>query len=631
MTTNAASVAALAMAPAAGDPTCGGLFARPEIEAESRPDGSLVLRSRRALGPRPRSTGLWLEHWGSTDPGRPFLAERLADGRLRQITYGEALAATHAIGQSLIERRLAPSRPILILAENGIDHALLMLGALHAGIPVAPVSTAYARLSRDYSKLAHISSLIDPELVYLDDAARYAQALHAMSLRRAEIVASRGEIPGQRVTPFAALAALRPPGPGLARAFAAVGPDTIAKILFTSGSTGSPKGVINTQRMLVSAQESLAAIWPFVANDPPRLVDWLPWNHTFGGNHNFNLVLRNGGFMLIDEGRPLPGLIERTLANLKEVSPSIHFNVPRGWSLLLDHLERDAALQMSFFDQLRLIMFAGAALPTALWSRLEKVTAAALGRPLPMTTSWGSTETAPLATSAHFPLASPANIGVPVPGTSVRLVPSAGRLEIRVKGPNITPGYFKEPALSAKAFDVDGWLITGDAARFVDPADPGAGLVFDGRLAENFKLLSGTWVNVGLLRTAAITAAAPLIEDCVVTGHDGDEIGLLAFPSLEGLRALVPGAGPDTAVADLVAAKGVAQAVRERLRRFNAGSGGSSERIARVLFLTEPPSIDAGEITDKGYINQRAVVSRRADLVARLHAAKPDTDVILVG
>jgi feruloyl-CoA synthase len=592
------------------------LFARPDIQAHWKPDGSLVLRSRAELGSLARSTGVWLEHWGGLAPDRPMLAERLAEGGIRQITYGQALASARAIGQSLLDRRLDRTRPILILADNGIDHALVMLGALHVGQAIAPVSTAYARLSRDYGKLRLIAELIEPRLVYVDDASAHARALAALDLARAEIVASRGTLDGRAITPLTDLLKASP-GPALAAAHAAVGPSTVAKVLFTSGSTGIPKGVVNTQAMLTASQQSLARIWPFVERDPPRLVDWLPWNHTFGGNHNFNLVLRNGGFMLIDDGKPVPGLVERTVSNLKQASPTIYFNVPRGYAMLLDRLEQDEALQTSFFDQLQLIFYSGAALPPALWSRLRDLSRRVTGSEVAMTTSWGATETSPLATSAHFHLDGPGNLGLPVPGTEIRLAPVDGRLEIRCRGPNITPGYYRAPEATAAAFDADGWLRTGDAVRLADPMAPEKGILFDGRITESFKLSSGTWVNVGLVRTALVSALAPLVEDAVITGHDRDEAGALLFPSLGALRALA--GRPDADLTELSTSPAVHEAVGRALGAYNRDAGGSSQRIARVLLLTEPASMDAGEITDKGYINQRAVLQRCQAHVAALH------------
>jgi feruloyl-CoA synthase len=361
------------------------------------------------------------------------------------------------------------------------------------------------------------------------------------------------------------------------------------------------------------------------------IVDWLPWNHTFGGNHNFNMMLRHGGSLYIDEGKPVPALIGRTVANLRDVSPTVYFNVPRGYAALTDHLEKDEVLRDKFFARLDLLFYAAAALPQSLWDRLESLGLKARGYKMPFIASWGLTETAPAVTMVHYAIDRPGNIGVPGPGMAVKLAPVGDKLEIRVKGPNVTPGYFRAPELTAAAFDEEGWLKTGDGVRLAEPDNPAAGLLFDGRTAENFKLSSGTWVNVGTLRTVVIAAGAPVIEDAVVTGHDRDEIGLLIFPSLAGLRGLCPGARADAGLEALIAEPAVRRALADGLARHNARVQGSSMRIARCLLLTEPPSIDANEITDKGYLNQRAVLAKRAALVERLHAVPAGVDVIVVG
>jgi feruloyl-CoA synthase len=570
-----------------------------------------------------------LERWAAAAPDRLFLAERAAHGGWRHLTYEEAARAANAIGQSLLDRGLGPDRPLMILAENGIDHGLMMLGAMHVGVPVVPVSTAYARLSQDFGKLSYIFGLVGPGLVYVDEADRYAKALEAIGAMRLEIVASRGSLGAAKVTPFSTLTEVRPT-PAVEAAFRRVGPDTVAKVLFTSGSTGQPKGVINTQRMMCANQESAAAAWLFLTDHPPVIVDWLPWNHTFGGNHNFNMVLRHGGTLYIDEGKPVPALFGRTVANLREVSPTVYFNVPRGYAALADFLEQDEALRRKFFARLDLLFYAGAALPQSLWDRLERLGLEARGRKVPFISSWGLTETAPAVTMVHYPIDRPGNIGVPGPGMAVKLAPEGDKLEIRVMGRNVTPGYFKAPELTARAFDAEGWLRTGDAVRLADPADPAAGLLFDGRTAENFKLSSGTWVNVGTLRPAVIAAGAPVIEDAVVTGHDRDDIGLLIFPSLPGLRSLCPEARAETRLEEMIGEPAVRRALVEGLRRHNEAVRGSSMRIARCLILTEPPSIDANEITDKGYLNQRAVLTKRSALVERLHAERAAPDVIVI-
>lgn len=601
------------------------LFPVPHIAMTQCANGVLLLRARDPLPPSPRAVGEDLVRWAHETPERLFLAQRDIAGAWRKHSYGAALDAVRAIGQGLIDRGLGAERPVMILAENGIDHALLMLGAMHVGVPVAPVSTAYSRLSRDYAKLKHIIAQLTPGLTYVDDGAVHRGALGALDLAGAELVVSAN--PPIGATPFSTLLDKRPTA-AVDRAFAAIGPDTVGKILFTSGSTGMPKGVINTQRMMTANQTMSAYCWPFLAERPPVLVDWLPWSHTFGGNHNFNMILRRGGTLWIDEGKPVPGLIERTIANLREVSPTLAFNVPRGYALLIDYFETDAALAEKFFSRLDLILYAGAALPQALWERLERLSLKYRSYKLPMISSWGLTETAPMATTVHYAIERAGNVGVPVPGCELKLAPEGNKLEARVRGQNVTPGYWRDPERTRAAFDEEGFFRTGDAMRLADPENPSAGVLFDGRIGENFKLSSGTWVHVGELRVAALAALAPVAEDAVVTGHGRDEIGLMIFPSLAGCRRLCPNL--DSApVAELIAQPTVRAAVAQGLARHNAAAGGSSGRIARALFLTEPPSQDAHEITDKGYLNQRAILERRAAWVERLHAEPRDSAVIL--
>jgi feruloyl-CoA synthase len=595
------------------------LFAAPDIERIDRPDGAILLHSRTPLPEAARCVGVWLGSWAERVPEKVLFAERGADGAWRQTTYRAVRDATRAIGQALLDRSLSAERPVMILSENGIDHALLMFGAMQVGVPVVPVSTAYSRLSQDFAKLRHIAEATRPGLVYARSKEVYGKALAAIDWRGAEIVT--GGVDGLAQTrPTAAVDA----------AFASVRPDTVAKILFTSGSTGQPKGVVNTQRMLTSNQEMIAAVWPVLARKAPVIVDWLPWNHTFGGNHNINIVLRNGGTMYIDEGKPVPGLVEKTARNLREISPTIYFNVPRGYAMLLDHLERDAALAEGFFRALDIVFYAGAALPQSLWERIEALARKTTGRVPAMISSWGLTETAPMATAVHYKLERAGNVGVPAPGCELKLVPTDGKLEMRVRGPNVTPGYWRDPDRTRFAFDEEGFYLTGDAARLADPADPNAGVVFDGRLGENFKLSSGTWVNVGELRVAAIAAGAPVIEDCAIAGHDRDEVTLLAFPSLAGCRALCPHLQAEAPAAVLIAESAVREALVAGLRKHNARTRGSSMHIARVLLMAEPPSIDANEITDKGYLNQHAILERRVALVERLYAGGPEPEVIVI-
>ena len=558
-----------------------------EVDAEKRADGSIVLRSPQKLGRYPRCLTEWLVQWAGKAPERIFLAERSGDG-WRKLTYRETYDAARRVGQALLERGLGKDRPVAILSDNSIDHALLALGAMHVGVPVAPISPAYSLMSKDFAKLKMIFELLQPGLVWTSDPARFAPALQALNASPAALEDLSKASPGAAVD----------------KAFGAIAPDAVAKILFTSGSTGVPKGVINTHRMLCANQQQLAQAWPFVEHEPPVIVDWLPWNHTFGGNHNFNLVLRNGGTLYIDAGKPVPGLAETTARNLAEIAPTMYFNVPRGFDLLLPFLENDAALRRNFFARLDMIFYAAAALPQNLWDRLQRLSKNE-GKAPAMLSAWGSTETAPLATSVHFLMERPGVIGLPVAECALKLVPAAGKLEVRVRGPNVTPGYYRRADLTKDAFDDEGFYRIGDAVKLADPADPAKGVVFDGRVAEDFKLSTGTWVHVGAVRVKLIAAADPLIQDAVITGHDRDEVGAIVFLSA---------AAKDLPVEE------VRRRLADALRALGK-DGGSSTHPTRLLVASEPPSIDANEITDKGYMNQRAVLERRAALVQRLYAS----------
>ncbi len=603
-------------------------FATPDIETVKRDNGEVLLSSRDPLGDYDTQVSVWLRRWAEKTPEATFLAERDGSGGWRRLSYAEARKSADAVSQALLDRGLGPDRPVMILSGNAVDHGILALGAMQVGVPVVPVSPAYSLMSQDHAKVKHIFDLCRPGLIYAASGEMFAGALSSLDLEGVEVVVSAAPPEGVATTGFADLVRTVPMD-AVEIAYAGVGADTIAKILFTSGSTGLPKGVINTQRMLCASQQSLFQAWPFLADEPPVVLDWLPWNHTFGGNHNFNLVLRNGGTMYVDGGKPAPGLIEQTIANIRDVSTSIYFNVPAGYNMLLPYLEADGELRDMFFAKLQLIFYAAAALPQDLWERLEALSVASRGERVMMTSAWGSTETSPLSTSAHFELESAGNIGVPVPGVTIKMVPSGDKMELRVKGPNVMPGYLKADDLTKAAFDDEDFYRIGDAGRLIDEADGAKGIAFDGRVAEDFKLLSGTWVAVGALRVRVLAAASPALQDAVVTGHDRDYIGLLAWPNLPACREMA-GLGEDASPADTVGHEKVRDHVASALTAYNADAGGSSNRVRRVILMTEPPSIDANEITDKGYINQRATLDRRADLVAALHAESPGDDVIVI-
>jgi feruloyl-CoA synthase len=595
------------------------LFATPEIVADRRADGSIWLRSTTPLQQDARCVGDWLEHWARQKPEKIFLGERAGvDAPWSTVTYKDALRQVRSVAAWILAQGLSAEHPLVILSDNSIDHALFALAAMHVGVPAAAISPAYSLMSKDFDKLKSMIRLLEPGAIYVSNMKAFAPALAAIkSLHSAKIVC--GDADSHDALPFRNVAATSETS-AVATAFATVGPDTIAKFLFTSGSTGTPKAVINTQRMLTSSQQAKAQTWSFLDNTAEDLVilDWLPWSHTFGANHNFNLVLRNGGTLYIDGGKPAPGLFATSLANLRSVMPTVYFNVPRGFDMLIAALRGDDELRRRFFGEVRFAFYAGAALPQNLWDAMEDLSIKTVRRALPMVSAWGSTETSPLATDCHFQAKRSGNIGVPIPGTELKLVRSGDKLEVRVRGPNVTPGYWKAPELTAQAFDADGFYLIGDAVTFADPDRPELGLFFDGRVAEDFKLNSGTWVSVGTLRVAGITALAPLAQDIVVSGHGGDHVRFLVFPNLSACRVHA-GLSESAAVSEVIGNENVRAAIASGLAKLKAqGGGGSSGHATRALLLAEPASVDGGEITDKGYINQRAVLTRRASAVAIL-------------
>ena len=584
-----------------------------QTEKEDRADGSFVLRSKQKLQPYARCIGDWVEHWAQSTPDSIVLAERAGDGQWRTLSWQRLRTQLGAVAQGLLNLQLPPGRPIAILSDNSIDHAVLMLAAMHVGLQPATISSAYSRLSQDHQRLRSILQTLQPALIYASDAATYAKAMQCCDVG-AQFVLSQGadDVPGAMA--FSQLQQTAETAQVMAR-FAQIQPDDHAKYLLTSGSTGSPKVVINTHRMLCANQQMMVQVWPFLKEEKPVLLDWLPWSHTFGSNHNFNMVLANGGTMYIDDGRPVPGLIEKTVRNLREVPSTLHFNVPHGLGMLMTYLENDEELARQVLGSLRGVFYAGAALPQSTWERLQKVATRVKGAPLWLTTSWGSTETAPAITSAHFPLEKAGCIGVPLPGLELKFVPSASKLELRVRGVSIFPGYRNAPELTQDAFDEEGFYKIGDAGQLVHPDKPEQGVQFDGRVAEDFKLTTGTWVSVGTLRLQMITALSPLAQDVVITGHDRTEIGALIFLSPTGQQ--LPRAE-------------LRQKIQAALQQLKRNATGSASCPTRALVLDGPPNVATGEITDKGYVNQRSVLSNRNDQVQRLYAEQPDEQVIVL-
>ncbi|MGE3162868.1 MAG: feruloyl-CoA synthase [Burkholderiales bacterium] len=563
-----------------------------DVEVMHRDDGVVYLRSPHALGPWPRNLTERLERWARERPDHVLAAQRDPEGGWCRLSYAEAYRRARRAGAALLARGLSAERPLAILSENSLEHLILMLGALHAGVPCAPVSPAYSLLSADYGRLRDVLALATPGLVWASDEARFAKAVAAAVPKGTAVL--YGSVPESE------------PGERVDAAHARTGPDTIAKFLFTSGSTGRPKAVINTQGMWCANQQMLAQSLPYLAEVPPVLVDWLPWHHTAGGNHNIGIVLYNGGTLYIDEGRPVPGLIETTVRNLREVAPTIYFNVPRGYEALLPYLQGDETLRRTFFSRLGILQYAAAVLPQPVWKAYEELAVQTCGERILWITGYGATETAPFVMSTNRGARRAGPVGLPVDGVEMKLAPVNDKLEARFRGAAITPGYWREPGLTRAAFDEEGYFRTGDAMRFADPRDPAQGLEFDGRIAEDFKLTTGTWVSVGALRARIVAAGNPWVQDAVIAGHDRDDVCALVIP-----RAGVK--NPD---------------LQGLLDALAAQSTGSSNRVARAVLLEGPLSIDAGEITDKGSVNQRAVLRARADLVERLYTEPHDPRVV---
>ncbi|AXI43757.1 feruloyl-CoA synthase [Sulfitobacter sp. SK011] len=579
---------------------------------EDRADGTILLRSAYAMGPVARCSGDWLHYWATTAPDRVFLAERSGKG-WREVRYAEALAQVQAIAGHLISRDLGPDRPIMILSGNGIDHGLLTLAAQYVGISTVPVAEQYSLIPAAHPRLEYAARLVRPGMVFAEDAAQYAGALALNVFDGVEVLSSA---PGDNgATDFAQF--LRPISADIASAFQAITSDTLAKILLTSGSTSDPKGVLTTMGMMTANQAQIAACLPFVQTRPPCIVDWLPWNHVFGGSHNFNLMLANGGSLYIDAGKPAPGLFDLTLENLGQKSATISFNVPVGFAQLVTALERDKALRDTYFADLDMIFYAGASLPQDTWAALERLALDTCGQLPLITTSWGLTETAPAALINHADAKGAGIVGVPMPGVTLKLVPDAqGRCEVRVKGANVTPGYLHDAARTQKAFDDEGFFRTGDAMRFVDADDVNKGLHFDGRLDEDFKLATGTWVQAANLRLALLAVLAPFAQDVVITGQGRAALGALIVPN----RAAIAAQGWDAAeTAGVMHCDALNAELAERLTTLAAKATGSATRITCALILADPPSMADGEATAKGNINFAKLLERRADLIEMLY------------
>ena len=583
-----------------------------------RDDGSTLVVSDEPLGDYPRRITDRLLHWAALAPERTLVAKRQNGGDWRRISYAEALESARSIAQALLDRGLSAEHPVAILSDNDLEHLLLALGAMLAGVPFAPISAAYSLVSQDCGKLRHIVGVLTPGLVFASSGAAYGRAIAASVAPQTPVVLTTGTIEGRATLSFDSLLATKATD-AVDRAHAQVGPDTIAKFLFTSGSTKLPKGVINTQRMLCANQQMIRQCFPHLGEEPPVLVDWLPWNHTFGGNHNIGITLYNGGTLYIDEGKPTPALIGETLRNLREIAPTMYFNVPKGFEEIANALETDAELRKTLLSRVRMFFFSGAGLSQPVWDKLERVAVAHCGERIRMLTGLGMTETAPFAICANAFDVKSGHIGLPAPGVQLKLVPEGDKVEVRYRGPNVTPGYWRAPEQTRESFDEEGYYRSGDAVKPMDPARPERGFAFDGRTAEDFKLSTGTFVSVGPLRAKIIAAGDPCVQDVVIAGIGRDEVGVLLFPRMDSCRAFakLPAGARG---AEILAAPPVREFFQRLIDGLYASGTGSATRVARALVLQDPPSIDLGEVTDKGSINQRAVLTHRVALVERLYA-----------
>jgi feruloyl-CoA synthase len=597
-----------------------------EVVVDLRAAGEIHMRSPHRLGPYPAKVTERLEYWAAHAPDRVLFAQRDENGGWRGVTYREALEAARRIGQALLARNVSAERPIAILSGNDIEHALLGLAALYVGVPYVPVSPAYSLVSQDHGKLRHVFELLTPGLVFAADGRAFERAIEAVVPPDMEVIVTRNPPSRRKAMAFSDLLGTAPTA-AVDAAHDRVTPDTIVKVLFTSGSTGMPKGVITTQRMWCSNLEMITNQLAYFRDEPPVLLDWSPWHHVASGNHNVGFVLYNGGTYHIDEGKPAPGLIETTVRNLREVATTWYFTVPRGYEALLPYFRTDTQLRRTFFSRLKVLWFAGAALSQPVFDEMQELAKAECGEGIPFLTGLGSTETAPMAIARMWQAKDSTNMGVPVPGVELKLVPTEGKLAVWVRGPNVTPGYWRQPELTARVFDGEGYYSMGDALRFAVPDDPREGLLFDGRVAEDFKLATGTWVSVGPLRAQFLHHFAPYAKDVVLAGADLDDIRVLVFPDLDACRKVAPHLATASA-ADVVNDEGVRTVFQRHIDTFAAAATGSSNRVVAAILIADLPSLDAGEITDKGSINQRAVLKCRAALVADLYAASPPPSVM---
>ncbi|MBS99136.1 MAG: feruloyl-CoA synthase [Oceanospirillaceae bacterium] len=599
------------------------------VDVTHRDDGSQIIRSTAELDDYARALTDRIEFWAEKTPNQIFLAQRNADGHWEKLTYAETLQQMKAIASWLLRQNLSAERPVACLSGNSTEHLMIALSAMYIGVPYSPVSTAYSLISTDFGKLRHVCDTITPGLIFVDNLGPYRDAIDAVAPDTPVVTLSSAHAMDGCRNPVTLYDELLgdTDEEAVAAANAQVNGDTIAKFLFTSGSTGMPKAVINTQRMLCANQVMLNSVMAFFKDEPPVLLDWLPWNHTFGGNHNAGIALYNGGSLYIDHGKPTEGAIGITLENLRDVAPTVYFNVPKGYELLVKKLREHPEVAKSFFSRLKLMYFAAAGLSQHIWDAIDELSMEHTGKKVPMLTGLGSTETAPAAMFASIEECASGVIGVPAPGIELKLIPNGDKMEARLKAPTITPGYWRAPELTEKAFDEEGFYCLGDAFKYIDPEQPNRGFRFDGRVSEDFKLDTGTWVSVGTLRAHIIHFFAPYIQDVVIAGHNQSYVSAMVFPDVGHCRKLVPDSA-SMSDEEILAHPHLRETFERLLNEMAAQSTGSSTRIKRMRLLADPPQIDTHEVTDKGSINQRAVLKNRADLVDELYSDQPGKDVM---